>query len=62
MESRLEELLMKERNSIQFQLPSPDIYKYVDTVESISEFSSVCVLTQVVSLIYTSLGTGNCIH
>ena len=28
LESRLEDLLIKERNSIQFQLPSPDIYKY----------------------------------
>ena len=31
LESRLEELLIKERNSIQLQLPSPDIYKYVGT-------------------------------
>ena len=30
-ESKLEDLLNKERNSMQFELPSPDIYKYVVT-------------------------------
>lgn len=29
LESKLEDLLNKERNSIQLELPSPDIYKYV---------------------------------